>query len=122
VALLIGLAFANMDAQAFVAFLEVAYVKPDELGATEGAGKAEQEHGQIAKAVVRFTSCRFGFETLPGSNFTVNGAAPPKDSALTTLAAELRLTANCSLTGKFDGEFRCGSEAYGGTGTLHYSW
>jgi outer membrane autotransporter protein len=45
------------------------------------------------------------FQTLPGTNFIVNGAAPPKDSALTTLGAELRMTANWSLLGKFDGQF-----------------
>ena len=32
------------------------------------------------------------FQALPGSNFTVNGAAPPANSALTTAAAELHLT------------------------------
>jgi uncharacterized protein with beta-barrel porin domain len=62
------------------------------------------------------------FQALPGSTFIVNGAAPPKDSALTTLAAELRLAANWSLTAKFDGEFGNGAQTYGGTGTLRYSW
>jgi uncharacterized protein with beta-barrel porin domain len=62
------------------------------------------------------------FQALPGSNFTVNGAAPPKDSALTTLGAELRMTANWSLLGKFDGEFGSGSQIYAGTGTLRYTW
>jgi uncharacterized protein with beta-barrel porin domain len=62
------------------------------------------------------------FEVLPGSNFTVNGAAPPKNSALTTAAAELHMTANWSLTAKFDGEFGSGSQTYAGTGTLRYMW
>jgi hypothetical protein len=35
-------------------------------------------------------------ETLPGASFTVNGAAPPANSALTTAAAELHMTANWS--------------------------
>jgi outer membrane autotransporter protein len=62
------------------------------------------------------------FQTLPGSNFIVNGAAPPKNSALTTASAELRMTENWSLLGKFDGELGRGAQTYGGTGTLRYSW
>ena len=62
------------------------------------------------------------FETLPGSNFTVNGAAVPANSALTTAAAELHLTANWTVTAKFDGEFAPTAQTYAGTGTLRYSW
>src|ERR1700684_812004 len=62
------------------------------------------------------------FETLPGSIFTVNGAAPPQNSALTTAAAELHLTANWTAMAQFDGEFGAGSQTYAGTGTLKYSW
>ena len=42
--------------------------------------------------------------------------------ALTTLGAELRMTQSWSLLGKFDGQFGSGSQTYGGTGTLRYSW
>ncbi|MGC1778474.1 MAG: autotransporter domain-containing protein [Xanthobacteraceae bacterium] len=62
------------------------------------------------------------FQTLPGANFTVNGAAPPKNSALTTAAAELHLTANWTAMAKFDGAFGSGSQTYAGTGTLRYTW
>jgi uncharacterized protein with beta-barrel porin domain len=62
------------------------------------------------------------FQTLPGSNFTVSGAAPPKNSALTSAGAELRLSTNWSLEGKFDGEFASGAQTYAGTGTLRYTW
>ena len=62
------------------------------------------------------------FQALPGSNFTVNGAAAPQNSALATASAELHLTANWSLQGKFDGEFADGSQTYGGSGTLRYVW
>jgi uncharacterized protein with beta-barrel porin domain len=62
------------------------------------------------------------FQTLPGSNFTVNGAAAPKDSALTTAAAELHINANWTAIAKFDGEFGIGAQTYGGTGTLRYAW
>jgi autotransporter-associated beta strand protein len=62
------------------------------------------------------------FQALPGAGFIVNGATPPKDSALTTAEAELRLTANWSLLAKFDGEFADGSQTYAGTGTVRYTW
>ena len=62
------------------------------------------------------------FQALPGSNFTVNGAAPPKNSALTTAGAELHLSTNWTAMAKFDGEFGSGSQIYAGTGTLRYSW
>ncbi len=62
------------------------------------------------------------FQSLPGSNFTVNGAASPQNSALATAAAELHMTANWSLIAKFDGEFAPTAQTYAGTGTLRYSW
>jgi uncharacterized protein with beta-barrel porin domain len=62
------------------------------------------------------------FQALPGSNFTVNGAAPPANSALTTAAAELHLNANWTALAKFDGEFASNSQTYAGTGTLRYTW
>jgi len=62
------------------------------------------------------------FETLPGANFIVNGAAVPKNSALTTAGAELHLTQAWSLLAKFDGEFAKDSQTYAGTGTLRYAW
>jgi len=62
------------------------------------------------------------FETLPGANFIVNGAAVAKNSALTTAGAELHLTQAWSLLTKFDGEFAKGSQTYAGTGTLRYVW
>jgi uncharacterized protein with beta-barrel porin domain len=62
------------------------------------------------------------FQTLPGSNFIVTGAAIPSNSALTTAAAELHINANWSATAKFDGEFASRAQTYAGTGVLKYSW
>ena len=62
------------------------------------------------------------FETLPGANFTVFGAAIPHDSALTSAGAQLFLSANWSLIAKFDGEIAAGSQTYAGSGTLRYTW
>ena len=67
-------------------------------------------------------SLNAAFQTLPGSSFTVNGAALPKNSALTSAGADLYLSANWTLSAKFDGEFATGSQTYAGTGTLRYSW
>ncbi|MGA3307743.1 MAG: autotransporter domain-containing protein [Xanthobacteraceae bacterium] len=62
------------------------------------------------------------FQSLPGSNFIVNGAPIPQNSALTSAGAELFLASNWSLIAKFDGEFAPGSQTYAGSGTLRYAW
>jgi uncharacterized protein with beta-barrel porin domain len=62
------------------------------------------------------------FQALPGSSFTVNGAPIPHDSALTTAVLQYFLAANWQVIAKFDGEFATGSQTYGGTGTLRYTW
>jgi autotransporter-associated beta strand protein/probable HAF family extracellular repeat protein len=62
------------------------------------------------------------FQALPGASFTVNGAAPPPDSALVSAGAELHIANNWSLAAKFDGEFAPGSQTYAGTGTIKYVW
>ncbi len=62
------------------------------------------------------------FQTLPGTSFVVDGAAAPRDAALTSAVAELRMTNGVSLIGKFDGEFSGRSTTYAGTGTLKYAW
>ncbi len=62
------------------------------------------------------------FESLAGSTFTVNGAPIPRNSALTTVGAQYFLASNWSVIGKFDGEFAAGSQTYGGSGTLRYTW
>jgi YVTN family beta-propeller protein/autotransporter-associated beta strand protein len=62
------------------------------------------------------------FESLPGANFTVNGAAIPHDSALTSAGAEMFITPRLTMLVKFDGEFAPTSQTYGGSGTLRYAW
>jgi uncharacterized protein with beta-barrel porin domain len=68
------------------------------------------------------TGLNAAFQTLPGSAFTVNGAAVPPDSALTSASAQYFFTPALSFTGKFDGEFAPTSQTYAGTGTLRYTW
>jgi uncharacterized protein with beta-barrel porin domain len=62
------------------------------------------------------------FESLPGTSFTVNGAPIPRDSALTSVGAQLFFTPDWSLIAKFDGEFASGSQTYAGSGTLRHTW
>ena len=62
------------------------------------------------------------FEALPGANFTVNGAAPPANSALGSLSGELHVTPHWTVLAKFDGEFAPGAQTYAGTGTVRYTW
>jgi len=62
------------------------------------------------------------FESLPGTNFIVNGAPIPHDSALTSAGAEIFFTPRWTLLVKFDGEFASGSQTYAGSATLRYTW
>jgi uncharacterized protein with beta-barrel porin domain len=56
------------------------------------------------------------------THFTVNGAAIPQNSALTSAGAQLYLTPRWTLIAKFDGEFASGSQTYAGSRTLRYTW
>jgi uncharacterized protein with beta-barrel porin domain len=62
------------------------------------------------------------FQSLPGASFTVNGAAPPHDSALASAGAEWRFANGFGLGAKFDGELAPRSQTYAGTATLRYTW
>lgn len=62
------------------------------------------------------------FQALPGTSFIVYGAAPPKNSGLTTAGVELHITPSWSLLTKFDGAFAPTSQTYAGSGTLRYTW
>jgi outer membrane autotransporter protein len=62
------------------------------------------------------------FQTLPGTSFVVAGAAAPRDAALTSAVAELRMSNGWTLIGKFDGEFSGQSRTVAGTGTVKYAW
>ena len=68
------------------------------------------------------SSVTAAFQVLPGSSFILNGATPPKDSALASAEAELHVTSKWSLAARFDGQFASGSQTYAGTGTLRYAW
>jgi uncharacterized protein with beta-barrel porin domain len=62
------------------------------------------------------------FQALPGGAFTVNGAAVPANSALTSAGAQVFFRPNWSLEAKFEGEFAKTAQTYGASGTLRYVW
>jgi uncharacterized protein with beta-barrel porin domain len=80
--------------------------------------------GRLAWAHDWVSSAALGaiFQALPGSAFTVNGAAVPKNSTLASAGAQWYFAPNWSVEAKFDGEFASTAQTYSGTGTLRYSW
>ena len=62
------------------------------------------------------------FQSLPGSTFVVNGARQPANSLLSSSGADLQLSKNWAVGARFDSEFAKGSQTYGGSGTLRYTW
>jgi uncharacterized protein with beta-barrel porin domain len=63
-----------------------------------------------------------GFQSLPGSSFTVIGATPVHDSLLASAVAEVSFRNGISLAGKFDTEQAARSQTYVGTARLRYAW
>ena len=62
------------------------------------------------------------FPALPGSSFTVLGAAPGDNLALLTAGIELKYLNGVSLTARFDSELSDQSRSYGGTAAFRYVW
>ena len=68
---------------------------------------------------LRYTST---FQSLPGSSWTVTGAAPAHDLLLASAVAEISFKNGISLAGKCDTELSANSHAYIGTARVRYSW
>ena len=62
------------------------------------------------------------FQTLPGASFVVNGARQAENSALTTLAAEMKWKNGWSAGASFEGEFSDVTLSYAGKGVVRYTW
>jgi len=62
------------------------------------------------------------FQTLPGTSFTVYGAAQPENSALTTVSAEANWLNGWSAAATFEGQFSDVSRSYAGKGVVRYAW
>jgi uncharacterized protein with beta-barrel porin domain len=62
------------------------------------------------------------FQALPGASFVVNGAALARDSALTTVSAEMKWLNGWSAAATFEGEFSNVTRSYAGKGVVRYVW
>ena len=62
------------------------------------------------------------FQALPGATFVVNGAAPARNAALTTAAAEIKWANGISLAASFEGEFSDVTRSYAGKGVAKFQW
>ena len=62
------------------------------------------------------------FQTLPGASFVVNGARLAQNSALTTVAAEMKWRNGWSSAASFEGEFSDVTRSYAGKGVVRYAW
>jgi uncharacterized protein with beta-barrel porin domain len=114
-----GLSYSSMNATDTRSELGARFDEPTLLG---GMPLVLRSRVAWAHDWVSNPSLAAVFESLPGASFIVNGATPPKDSALASAGAVLHMTANWSFAAKFDGEFANNSQTYAGSGTLRYSW
>jgi uncharacterized protein with beta-barrel porin domain len=62
------------------------------------------------------------FQTLPGASFTVTGALPAADAALTTASVEMKWLNGWSTLASFEGEFSNVTRSYAGKGAVRYAW
>ena len=62
------------------------------------------------------------FQALPGASFVVNGAAQARNSALTTVSAEMKWINGWSAAATFEGEFSNVTRSYAGKGVVRYAW
>ncbi len=63
-----------------------------------------------------------GFQSMPGSTFTVEGTEPAADSFLFSAGAEIRFLSGFAIAASLDTEFGGGSETYTGKGRISYAW
>lgn len=80
-------------------------------------GRAAWAHDEVSDPAINVS-----FLSLPGSQFTINGAPLPRDLLLATAGAELRFQGGISIAARFEGEFADHSTQYGGRGTVRYTW
>jgi len=114
-----GLSYAAMNATDVRSELGARFDNPEVIG-----GMPILLRARLAWAHdwVSNPSLSAAFESLPGANFTVNGAPLPQNSALTSAGAELSITPQLTSIAKFDGEFAPASQTYAGSATLRYAW
>ncbi|MBB4199132.1 autotransporter-associated beta strand protein [Rhodoblastus sphagnicola] len=80
-------------------------------------GRVAWAHDTIGAPALNAT-----LQALPGASFTAYGAPLPRNSALTSVGAELRVAQGWLLSAKFDGEFAKGAQSYAGSAAIRYVW
>jgi uncharacterized protein with beta-barrel porin domain len=117
----------NVTARTATAFRGEVGLRSDKIFAVDNGGqlnlfgKFAYAHDEISNPQANVAFSAIG--GIGGSApFTVFGARPSRDLALTTAGAEWRLTNGVSFLVKFDGEFGDRSETYSGTGRIRYTW
>jgi outer membrane autotransporter protein len=68
------------------------------------------------------TNVNAAFQSLPGSSFTVIGAAPMRDSLLSSAGPQISFRNGISLAGWFESDLSRRSQTYDGTARLRYVW
>ena len=114
-----GLTYKSQNTNATRVELGSRFTRPMIVG-----GKALILRGRLAWAHdwTSDTTATATFQALPDASFVVNGAAPPKDSALTSSSAEYFVTPQLSLIARFEGELAGSARTYAGLGTVRYQW
>jgi uncharacterized protein with beta-barrel porin domain len=67
-------------------------------------------------------STESAFIAAPGFDFVIQGAQPPRDAAVTSIGAKLKLTKNAAIFGTFESQFGAGANSIGGTGGITINW
>lgn len=116
-----ALNIAGRDATAFRGELGL---RTDKIMAIDNGGqvnwfsKIAYAHDEISNPAAVASFIALG----PGSNFTVFGARPSQNLALSSSGVEWRLSNGISFMVKGDGEWGEHSQTYKGTGRIRYTW
>ena len=92
------------------------------IGLDDGAWLALRSRIAWAHDFSDQPSMSAGFQALPGSSFSVAGAAANRDSVLLSAGAEIGFATGFSLAGWVDGQLADGSQTYAGNGRVRYAW
>ncbi len=68
------------------------------------------------------TAMTAAFATIPGSTFTVEGAAPPANALLYSVGASINFAGGFAIGASFDGELARGARSYAVTARMSFSW
>jgi len=86
-------------------------------------GWAHDEYGRPDMNATFNPALQPGAVAGANTSFAVDGAMPGRDAGLLSLSAKMLVSSHMSVDAKFDGgEFSNGSQNYGVSGTVRFSW